>query len=100
MLDSDALTSAAETLPRAIDVKAIEDCTVEGTRHRNSRPLYRSMFSSQGTRPRAASPSTGKTTKVVAKTSRCNCHRFTPCHACCGDNRAPYSANNKAITAL
>src|SRR5271163_3032597 len=100
MLDSDALTSAPETFPRAIDVKAIEDWTVDGTRHRNSSPLYRSRFSSQGTRPRAASPSNGKTTKVVAKTSRCSCHRLTPCQACCGDSRAPYSQNSSAITTL
>src|SRR6201999_1721252 len=100
MFDSDALTSAAETLPRAIDVKAIEDCTVDGTRHRNSSPLYRSRFSSQGTRPRAASPSNGKSTNVVAKTSRCSCHRLTPCQACCGDSRAPYSQNSSAITTL
>ena len=89
MLDSDALTSAAETLPRAIEVNAIEDCTVEGTRHKNSNPLYRSRFSSQGTRPRQASPSSGKSTKVVASTSRCNCQRLTPCQACCGESRAP-----------
>ena len=30
---------AAGTLPCAIDVNAIEDCTVDGTRHRNSRPV-------------------------------------------------------------
>jgi hypothetical protein len=39
MLDSDALTIAADTLPWAIDVNAIEDCTVDGTRHRNSTPV-------------------------------------------------------------
>ena len=39
MLDNEALTMAAGTLPCAIDVNAIEDCTVDGTRHRNSRPV-------------------------------------------------------------
>ncbi|OBH04498.1 hypothetical protein A5696_04800 [Mycobacterium sp. E2699] len=39
MLDNDALTMAADTWPRAIDVNAMDDCTVDGTRHRNSRPL-------------------------------------------------------------
>ena len=57
MLDNDALTIAAETWPRAIEVNAIDDCTVDGTRHRNSSPLYRSMFSTEGTNARAASPS-------------------------------------------
>src|SRR6201996_1087366 len=100
MFDSDALPGAAETFPRAIEVNAIEDCTVDGTRHRNSSPLYRSRFSSHGTSPRAASPSSGKTTKVVASTSRCSRHRLTPCQACCGDSRAPYSQNSSAITTL
>ena len=31
MLEAEALTTAPATLPRAIEVKAIEDCTVEGT---------------------------------------------------------------------
>ena len=39
MLDSDALTMAAGTLPCAIEVNAMEDCTVEGTRHKNSNPV-------------------------------------------------------------
>ncbi|OBI49913.1 hypothetical protein A5705_00535 [Mycobacterium sp. E787] len=39
MFDNDALTMAADTWPRAIDVNAMDDCTVDGTRHRNSRPL-------------------------------------------------------------
>ena len=60
MLDNDALTMAAETWPRAIDVNAIEDCTVDGTRHKNSTPLYRSMVSTEGTSARQASPRIGK----------------------------------------
>ncbi|SLJ38650.1 Uncharacterised protein [Mycobacteroides abscessus subsp. abscessus] len=39
MFETDALTTAAATLPRAIDVNAIEDCTVEGNRHRYSTPV-------------------------------------------------------------
>ena len=39
MLDNEALTIAAGTLPWAIEVNAIEDCTVDGTRHRNSTPV-------------------------------------------------------------
>jgi hypothetical protein len=30
----------SRTLPRAIDVNAIDDCIVEGARHKNSNPLY------------------------------------------------------------
>jgi hypothetical protein len=39
MLENDALTTAPATLPRAMEVKAIEDWTVEGTRQRNSTPV-------------------------------------------------------------
>ena len=39
MFDSDALTIAAGTLPWAIDVNAIDDCTVDGTRHKKSTPV-------------------------------------------------------------
>ncbi len=35
----DALHTAAATLPRAMAVKAIDDCTVEGSRVRNSMPI-------------------------------------------------------------
>ncbi len=38
MLEADAEHSAAATLPRAMEVKAMEDCTVEGSTHRNSSP--------------------------------------------------------------
>src|SRR3546814_5466742 len=35
MLDADAAQSAAGTVPQAIDVNAIDDCTVEGRKHTN-----------------------------------------------------------------
>lgn len=38
-LEKEPAQIAAGTLPRAIEVKAMEDCTVEGTRQRKSRPL-------------------------------------------------------------
>lgn len=37
-LEKEPAQIAAGTLPRAIEVKAMEDCTVEGTRQRKSRP--------------------------------------------------------------
>jgi len=36
--DAEALTTAAATLPRAIEVNAMDDCTVDGSRHRYSMP--------------------------------------------------------------
>ena len=38
-LEADALQTAAGTLPRAIDVNAIDDCTVDGSVHRKSMPV-------------------------------------------------------------
>jgi hypothetical protein len=37
-LEKVAAQTAAATLPRAIEVKAIDDCTVDGSRQRNSTP--------------------------------------------------------------
>jgi hypothetical protein len=37
-LENEALQTAAATLPLAIEVNAIDDCTVEGKQHRNIRP--------------------------------------------------------------
>ena len=37
--DAEALTIAPGTLPRAIEVNAIDDCTVDGTSVRYSRPV-------------------------------------------------------------
>ena len=38
MLDAEALMIAPGTLPRAMEVKFTEDCTVDGTRHMNRMP--------------------------------------------------------------
>ena len=38
MFEPDAAQIAAGTLPPAMEVKAIEDCTVEGSTHRNRMP--------------------------------------------------------------
>ena len=41
-LENDALHIAAATFPFAIDVNAIEDCTVDGRQHKNITPAHRS----------------------------------------------------------
>jgi hypothetical protein len=89
MLDNDALTIAAGTLPWAIEVNAIDDCTVDATRVRNNTPVYRSGVNTDGTRMRAASPRSGKATNVAASTSRCSRQCRSPCMASVGDSRAP-----------
>ena len=39
--EAEAAHTAAATLPRATEVKAIDDCTVEGRQQRNSTPADR-----------------------------------------------------------
>ena len=56
--DTDAATTAPETLPRATPVSATEDCTVDGTSDMNSRPWYRSS-DMNATVGRARRPITG-----------------------------------------
>ncbi len=67
--EAEAAQTAAATLPRPIEVKAIDDCTVEGRQHRNSTPLDRVGDRTPDLlirRPRA-----GNITKVKARIVRC-----------------------------
>lgn len=80
---------AAATLPRATEVKAIEDWIVEGTRHRKSSPVCSSGVSRNGTSPPEASPSSGKATKVAASTVPCRRQWRSPSIASRVDSRTP-----------
>src|SRR4029078_6824307 len=48
-LENDAMHLAAATLPFAMEVNAIEDCTVEGRQHKNNTPAYNSGVNTSGT---------------------------------------------------
>src|SRR3546814_3592671 len=70
--EKDALHTAAAILPRAIEVKAIDDCTVDGSKVRNRNPAA-IVGSSRWSRP-IPSPSSGKIRKVdVRKIGRASC---------------------------
>ncbi len=99
-LEKVALHTAAAVLPRAMVVKAIEDCTVDGSRQRNSTPWYSCGVSTSGTSSRAATPSSGNSTKVEANTVPCSRHCFSPSTASRVDNRAPYRKNSSATAAV
>ncbi len=58
--EKDAETIAPATLPLAMEVKLMLDCTVDGTRHSHSRPWYSCWLMMVGARTRMPSPSTGK----------------------------------------
>src|SRR5450830_1562205 len=71
-LDAEALQIAAGTLPRATDVKAMDDCTVDGSTHRNRMPRYRSGVRTNNKAGFSIRPSKGKTRKVHNSTVRCS----------------------------
>src|SRR6202012_1519365 len=89
-LETDALHSAEGTSPLAMEVKAIEDCTVEGRSDRKIRP----DASAAGRNGRAALPTrrprTGNSRKVLAKTNDWRRQWVRPAHTAWGDRRAPY----------
>src|SRR5258708_34083316 len=96
-LENDALHIAAATFPFAMDVNAIEDCTVDGRQHKNITPAYKSGVNNSGTNTRESKPSNGKNTKVNTTMTPCNRQCRTPANAARVDNRAPYKKNNKPI---
>ena len=99
-LDAVAAHSAAATLPRAIEVNAIEDCTVDGSTHSISSPAHSGGVSSPGAIARAVSPSTGNTRKVLPSTVACSRQWRAPASAARGASRAPWRKNISAIAAV
>src|SRR3546814_17986173 len=88
-LDADALQTAAETLPRAMEVKAIEDWTVEGRQHKNRMPRYSSGVMSGAISGTAITPQTGKRMKVAEKMLRCKRTCDITAQIASHDTRAP-----------
>ena len=80
-LDAVAAHSAAATLPRAIEVKAIEDCTVDGSRHSISSPAHSGGVSNSGATARIVSPIAGNSRKVLPSTTACSRQCRAPANA-------------------
>ena len=59
-LENDAPHIAAAILPLAMEVNAIDDCTVEGRQHKNITPAYNSGVNTSGTNTRQINPAPGK----------------------------------------
>ncbi len=66
--DTEALHRAAGTLPRPMEVKAMEDCTVDGRTQTNIRPNPSSVGSQCLRTPVSTRPIKGNSTKVLAST--------------------------------
>ena len=88
MLDSDALTIAPATLPPAIEVNAMDACTVEGTSVRKRIPRY-SPSPSTNLRGKSAIPKSGKITKVQVRRRACSRQCLSPAIASAVERRAP-----------
>ena len=76
--DTDAELTARATLPRATDVNAIEDCTVEGSRQRKRKPVAMTGLMMAVGRSVMSKPIAGKSTKVPMSTRSWNGHRRKP----------------------
>ena len=95
--DSEALHTAAATLPRATAVNAIEDCTVDGSRVRNSMPDTISGSSQPGASSLTARPIAGNHTKVEASTNMCSRQLPMPWTIASRDSLAPCRKNSSPI---
>ncbi|CUJ57262.1 Uncharacterised protein [Achromobacter xylosoxidans] len=99
-LDAVAAQIAPGTLPRAIDVKAIDDCTVDDNVHTKITPSHSDGVSSPGNTARNASPSAGNRMKVHPRISACSRTSLTPATIASVDKRAPCRKNNSEIATL
>ena len=98
-VDADALQMAAGMLPRAMAVKAMADCTVAGSAHRNSTPRYRSGVTSRCNTGRSTQPSNGNSTNVLATTTRCSRQCDRPATMAWRDSLAPCRKNSSPTAA-
>ncbi len=99
-LDTEALHTAAGTLPRASEVKAMEDCTVAGRAQRNRMPRYSSGVTIGDSAGFSARPSSGNITKVQANTSRCRRQWVMPAMIAWRDSLAPWRKNSRPMPML
>lgn len=99
-LEAEALHTAAGTLPRAIEVKAMADCTVAGRQHRKRMPRYSSGVTSGSSTGFRITPSRGKIRKVAEKIVRCRRQCVMPATMASRDRRAPWRKKSRATAML
>jgi len=89
MFDPLAEHMAAAILPRAIEVNAIEDCTVDGRTQKNNTPIHSCGGSNPGSAVDRPRPIRGKNTNVTAATDACSRQCVAPLTMAPRDSRAP-----------
>src|SRR5699024_6094835 len=98
-LEAEALATAAATLPRAMAVKAMADCTVAGKAHKNSTPMYRVSFTKGAKNGFSSNPKMGNAKKVNRKIRRCKRQWVTPAMTAWRGNLAACKKNNNPMAA-
>ena len=88
-LEAVAATIAAATLPPASEVKVIDDCTVEGTRHRKMSPTRMGAESTESGTASRGRARRGKTTNVVPRMARWSRQFLRPERVSAADSLAP-----------
>jgi hypothetical protein len=99
-VEAEALHKAAAMLPPAIEVNAIEDCTVEGRAHRNIRPTTIGGANRAEASGLSARPASGNRTKVAAKITRCSRQCETAETIAARDRGTPCKKNRSPIAAV
>ncbi len=100
MLDTVAATTAAPTLPCAIEVNAIDDCTVDGSAQTKRRPSQSAFGTACGSAARISSPSKGNRPKVAARITRWRRQWAAPVISEARERRAPWRKNISAIATV
>ena len=97
MFEAVAAQTAAGTLPPAIEVKAMEDCTVEGRTVRKRMPLASAGVSNGAKVRLTTKPSSGNSTKVQARMVRCSRQWVAPAITVSRDSLAPCRKKSSAM---
>ena len=99
-VEAEALHTAAGMLPRAMEVKAMADCTVAGSTHKYITPVYSSGVTKGSSNGRSAQPSNGNNTKVQANTSKCSRQWVMPAMIASRESLVPCMKNNRPMAKL
>src|SRR5690606_13021350 len=98
--EAEAAATAAATLPLAMDTKAMDDCTVDGSAARNSTPVHSAGESRLGTSSDTPRPTSGNSTKVQARIKPCRRQWVIPATTDWRDSLAPWKKNSTTIDSV
>ena len=97
ILDSEAVQTAAATFPLAMDVKAIDDWTVEGNMVRNRKPILTVGLTMEFGSVLTSRPRAGNKPKVLISTSEWSLQAPIPPRRASRESLAPCKKNKRKI---